>query len=755
MRSVPAKQATLAALAALLGCELVPYERTTATQVSDGGGVTTTASGATPCSDAERDVDGDGYIAARCGGVDCDDANDDIHPGRDEVACNDVDDDCDAQTSDAVDADGDRHSVCDGDCDDENADIYPGNNEVPCNGVDDDCDPLTIDGGVDEDGDGFGVCAECNDDDDTVNPLAPEACGDGVDDNCDGSDLPCTVCGDGNIEAPEVCDDGNTVGGDGCRADCLGSEQCGDGFADLAAGEQCDAPQDGACLGGCVACTCSGGAWGFDEVATAAGLDAINAFDLTGLGAFQAQSVVLSGGLAAGDVNGDGWVDLYTVGSALGQSVLWINQADGTFADATAVSLISKAGPHDAGSLFADFNGDGADDLFVGGVAGTSAALWLNQLDGTFVEATSASGLDAIISSVVGASAADVDGDGDLDLLIGCWATDQWNAEHLWRNDAGVFTPASTTAGLDDLGISGAIAFSFTPIFDHFNGDDHIDLAVASDFGTSRLYLGDGAGAFNDATSGVVSDENGMGTATGDVDNDGDVDWLVTSIWDPNGVPEANWGVSGNRLYLNDGTGQLVDRTDMAGVRKGYWGWGSCMADFDNDGFIDIFHVNGFSIPPSGEFLEDPALLYLNDRDGTFTERAFELNVVERGQGRGVSCVDYDRDGDIDIIVHNNDGPLRLYRNNGVGVGHYLSIRLQMAPPNVAAIGARIELTAGGMTQQRTIKAGGNYASQDPSWAHFGLGAATTIDAVTVRWPDGTTSTPSLAADQHAVVSAP
>ncbi len=724
----------------LAGCELVPLPLRIEASPEDG------------CADA----DGDGHADARCGGDDCRDDAAAIFPGAAEQHCNGVDDDCDPGSYDNPDADGDGVAACDGDCDDADGGRAPGNLELSCNGIDDDCDARTPDDdGSDFDGDGASACLDCHDGNATVYPGAPEICGDAVDQDCDGSAPGCALCGNGVVEDGEACDDGNQLGGDGCRADCRGLEVCGDGLFDPQS-EQCDPPQDGGCIGLCAGCACPGGPWRFEDATAEAGLVAVHAYDPSLLDPFALQSVSVSGGLAAGDIDDDGDVDFYSVGGALGQSALWLNQGDGSFADATSLAGIVPAGPFEAGPLIADVDGDGDDDLLIGGVAGTPLRLYRNQLDGTFADDTAARGLSAVSGNVVSAAMGDSDGDGDLDLALGCWGTPAAEAEHLWRNDAGLFTPAGDAAGLGGLGVVLTRVYSFTPTFDHLNADGWLDVVFASDFGTSRAYLSDGGGGYVDVTSAAISDENGMGSATGDVDGDGDVDWFVSSVWDPNGVAESNWGVSGNRLYLNDGSGVLSDGTSAAGVRRGYWGWASCLADFDNDGHLDIFHVNGFTQPRAAEFFGDPAVLFLSGGDGTFSERAAELGLWETDQGRGVSCSDVDGDGAIDILIHNNLGPLRLWRNNATRVGHHLVVRLSAPPPNARGIGARIALTAGGRTQWRTIRAGSNYASQDPALAHFGLGAATSVDSLVIHWPDGSQSSlEGLAADQGLTVVKP
>jgi hypothetical protein len=477
--------------------------------------------------------------------------------------------------------------------------------------------------------------------------------------------------------------------------------------------------------------------WRFVEVARAAGLDYEHGMD----GGPVAEPHWMSGGVAAGDFDGDGWCDLYVVRGRLGPNLLFRNLGDGSFEEVGAAWGLALEGELGSGPTFADFDGDGRLDLLIGGVGGTPPRLFRNR--GTFFEQiTAASGVVSVrdtFSSAFG----DYDRDGDLDLFLAHWSFGSTLplAPHLWRNDGGGrFEPVDWRVGIAQTYL--ARDLSFTPAFTDLDADGWPDLFVTGDFGTTQVFrnLGrgeDGEVRFAVATSPVISDENGMGLAVGDVDGDLDLDVFVSSIWDPDGNAEGNWGVTGNRLYRNRGDGGFDDATETAGVRAGFWGWGSCFADLDNDGDLDLFHTNGFQAHGADDFHTDPTRLFLNRGDGRFSEHAEALGITDRGQGRGVVCFDYDRDGDVDLFIAQNGGPPLLYRNELPPGAHFLALRLVGVGPNREAIGARVIATAGGRRQLRELRAGSSYLSQDPALVHLGLGGATRADEVEIRWPDG------------------
>ncbi len=474
-----------------------------------------------------------------------------------------------------------------------------------------------------------------------------------------------------------------------------------------------------------------GAVWWFVDATDDAGLHSAHGY--TAAAVTDPQKA--AGGVAAGDFDGDGDTDLYVVAGTAGANALFRNEGDGTFSDVAGPAGVALSGVSGSGPLFFDYDGDGWLDLFVGAVNGDPPVLFHNRGDGTFQDVTASSGL-SFPPQTLSATAGDYDGDGWLDLFLSHWDSPAGGC-HLWHNDGGQgFSCTDAAAGLAGL-VRDVTDRTFTANFVDLNDDGRSDLVVTEDFGQSTVWLNLGGGRFRNATNAVISDQNGMGSAVGDYDGDGDFDWFVSSIRDADGVMEGNWGSSGNRLYRNRGDGTFDDVTDAAGVRDGDWGWGASFADFDNDGLLDLVHVNGW---PQGspQFRGTHARLFMAGPAGRFQDQAAARGFDEHVGGRGVVCFDYDGDGDLDLFVANNGGPHHLWRNEGGrAAGHYLDVRVLGRAPNPFAIGAKIFVSAGGRQQVRDVHAGSNYVSQNPRDAHFGLGAASRVDGVRVVWPDG------------------
>ena len=544
------------------------------------------------------------------------------------------------------------------------------------------------------------------------------------------------------------------------------------------------------------------------------------------------ESVLMSGSVASGDIDGDCDFDLVVDGGE-GVGILIFLNENGEFTQAdNNYGLVS---PADTASFsLTDVNGDGWPDIFYGHMLLKDATLWLNNGRGQFL-VVSDFGFSSI-RKTHNAAFADLDGDGDLDMFTANWDAGQSLVEpHLWYNDGRGYYSARYGTGIE--GSFNERDFTLSPNFADMNGDGHQDLLVASDFLTSHIFTGNGDGTFNDVTDiSVITDENAMGAGIGDIDNDGDLDWFVTNIYDAEIMSgeetraEGNWGATGNRLYRNnsiDGSDILLeDITDAAGVRDGGWGWGVCMKDFNNDGWLDIFHVNGFGYEDSSfnsplfnalqaigftsvmelaiaeynsasslltdlygyfvnfegvnfilggiyesesaliadlkvllegaeilartsqahtEFFGTPARLFMNNKDGSFTEQAFLRGIADTGEGRGIACNDFDRDGDIDIVILNHSGAPSYYENHFRRTldfsDNFLNIRLRGTGGNQYAYGAKVYVTAGSLSQYREMRFENNYISNNAPELHFGLAAHSNIDEVRIEWPDGQTTT--------------
>ena len=481
---------------------------------------------------------------------------------------------------------------------------------------------------------------------------------------------------------------------------------------------------------------------------------------------------VMGGGLAMSDVNKDGFLDLYVVHGLNEKGRLFLN--DGTeFVAAPNNNGINPRGIDNAG-YFIDLDSDGWDDFVSIQYEANFVEIFINDQTGHFAEATASTGI-YMRKPTYSMAAADYDLDGDIDLFFAHWGW-AWTetdpvTEYLWENDgSGFYTdvsdiieiiPSFRVPPLDDF----LAEHSFTPIFADINSDRYPDILLAGDFGSSQVLINNAGASFTDATTDVISDENGMGAAVADYDNDGDLDWFVSSIYHTEKDKNYQGGESGNRLYQNDGNGNFADVTDAAGVRDGDWGWGSCFADFDNDGNVDIFHTNGMrsansldadASDPLFVFFDDPSRLFLSQGDGTFAEQAVALGINHDDQGRGVLCTDYDNDGRVDVLIATNGKSPTIYRNGFNNGNHYLQVDLVGPPGNRKGIGARVIIETATGTQVQEVLLGSNYLSQQPSTLHFGLGGETTVIAVTVSWPDlaGTvTRIENVNSDQRLTIS--
>ncbi len=448
-------------------------------------------------------------------------------------------------------------------------------------------------------------------------------------------------------------------------------------------------------------------------------------------------------GVAAGDYDLDGDTDLYIVGRDSDPNHLYQNQGDGTFEEVGS-SLGVGVRHWGSGPAFGDMDGDGDLDLFVGSVVNNPIYLFenrLNEEEESFVDITPSSLLTIDAQHTISALFFDYDTDGFLDLFLTHWGAN-WapgiDTEFIWRNNGDrTFSSVSIQAGVA-YSSHERFDWSFTPNLTDIDGDGYADFLLASDFVTSEIYLYIGDGKYVRITDrNVIKDQSGMGAAVADFDNDGDMDWFVTSIYNQ----DVGFGNSfGNRLYRNLGGGFWEDATDESGTKNGDWGWGACAADFDQDGLIDLMMVNGWA-EVGKDYNDRPIRFWRNLGNGMeFQEMGETVGMTNDGQGRGLACFDSDGDGDQDVVVVNNsEDHIIYYRNETDNENNYLIVELQGINTNRFGVGARITATTESGDQIRDIGGSNNFVSHNPLEAHFGLGTATSVD-IHVRWPDLTTT---------------
>lgn len=449
-----------------------------------------------------------------------------------------------------------------------------------------------------------------------------------------------------------------------------------------------------------------------------------------------------SGGVVAGDFDGDGRVDL--VFTRLNDNdILYRNRGDGTFEARTSTAGF-RFPTYTNGVVSGDVDNDGDLDLYMTTVGYTRNYLYLNDGAGYFTDAGTSH--PAALASTVkrsgqGASFGDYDGDGYLDLVTGDWGNSVAASQSRLLRNLGAAQPG----GFQDVTVASGInvyrgdrTYRFAPRFVDLDRDGHPDLTFAADFNTSQLFWSNGDGTFTDGTvaAGVGTDLNGMGSTFGDYDSDGDLDWFITNITNDPQHPGPFGGF--NRLYRNDGDRQFTDVTLAAGVRDSRWSWGTTFFDYDNDGDSDLAATNGYN---GAGWTNDRTYLWENT-DGVFQDVSVASGVTDTMQGRGLVHLDYDEDGDLDLLVVNHAAAPILYRNDGGNANHYLRIETQGVVSNRDGIGAWITVTPDlsdpGQQMVWEIDGGSSFVSQNERTAHFGLGSsADPIDLVTIEWPSG------------------
>jgi hypothetical protein len=494
----------------------------------------------------------------------------------------------------------------------------------------------------------------------------------------------------------------------------------------------------------------------FESAAGEVGLVAVHAPDADAMPEIQEW---MTGGLAVGDYNGDGYADLFCVGGGLAPDKLFINDGNGHFTDEAAdwgVAALHMSN----GASAADYDGDGWIDIYVTsfGPSGGPAApgyhrLYHNNGNGSFTNVAGSAGVNYSSFSAAGGYGSawgDYDLDGDLDLFVTTWRA-KVQGNRLYKNEGdGTFTDATT----DALGGAAFVAWGFQPAFADMNGDLYPELLISADFDTSRYFVNNGDGTFDDFTvpSGTGLDENGMGQTIGDVDRDEILDWYVTSVHQAN--PPAGID-NGNMLYMGIGNDVYEERSEAAGCNDGGWGWGTIALDVDHDGWLDLIEVNG---RPAAQWANERAKLFHNLGEAIFEEIAEDSGFDCVGEGRGVVYLDAEQDGDLDVAVCMNESSLEYYRNL-TGTGAWLQVELDTASNPLLApngFGARVEAVVGSVTHVRILNGSPSYLSTSEHVVHFGLDNAVTVDELRVIWPRGQVTTlQGVAVDQRLVIPGP
>jgi hypothetical protein len=477
----------------------------------------------------------------------------------------------------------------------------------------------------------------------------------------------------------------------------------------------------------------------------------------------------LGAGVALFDYDGDGDLDLFVTACsrvvdgavrAAGGPWLFRNDGPGRWADVTGSSGLTYTGWAQAVAV-ADYDADGDLDLFVAHQG--PDVLWRNRGDGTFEDVTGAAGLRGETFWGVGATWGDADGDGWPDLYVTNYLVADplhparpveykpnvpvfagpsvlpGQPDRFWRNRGdGTFEDATAAAGLASPEGKGMAA-----LFADLDDDGRIDLFVTNDTQPNELFRNLGGGKFREdglaaglAVNGQGRPEGSMGIDLADVDGDGRLD-----------LAHTNFRHEGTRLFRNLGGGKFQDISTGTYINVNtlrFVGWGVVLADFDGDGWPDLFQANGHVYPnvPDSDYAQPPFFMR-NLGDGRFEPATGAwgpgLETAAAG-GRSAAAGDLDGDGDLDLVVTTMDGPLRVLINEGTPAHHAVRLRLVGTHPNLEALGARVELRTARRSHVGQVRRGGSFLAAPDVALHFGLGDADRIDRLSVRWPDGTTA---------------
>ncbi len=486
-------------------------------------------------------------------------------------------------------------------------------------------------------------------------------------------------------------------------------------------------------------------------------------------------------GICVADFDGDGWQDIYFVNGRdlynrgiVVRNALYRNNGDGTFTDVTEKAGVPGTG-YGLGCVWGDYDNDGFPDLFVTQYGRN--VLYHNNGNGTFADVTDKAGVAGMESGTFhsGATFFDYDRDGRLDLYVGSYvnmgdrrycdlgvvqsscppSVYRGSPDALYHNNGdGTFTNVTVKAKIyqpegKNLSVGAG----------DYDNDGWPDLFVANDGLSAYLYHNQHDGTFKEIglDSGMAFTGQGVTMAAmcislGDFNNDG---WFDLYI--------SDFQRSSDHIWQNDGKGFFDEVSDQSGLTRAthdVLSFGGGFFDYDNDGWLDIFIANGHVYPEveqatPGIHYKQLNSLFHNEHNGKFVDvsrsagNGFQTPYV----GRGVAFADFDNDGFVDVVVANNgDVPLLLHNSGGNG-NHFLNFRLVGTRSNRDAMGARIRVVTGGVSQIREIEGGGSYLSQSDLRANFGLGKTARAETVEVKWPSGLQQTfRNVGADKFYVI---
>jgi len=478
---------------------------------------------------------------------------------------------------------------------------------------------------------------------------------------------------------------------------------------------------------------------------------------------------VMGGGAAFLDYNGDGNLDILLVrGSTIerfrqggGDPVCALYRGDGRghFVDVTEAAKLNARG-WGMGVAVADYDNDGRDDIFITGYGRNF--LYHNRGDGSFEEAAAQAGVEKTTWSL-GAAFADLDRDGNLDLYVANYI--EYPLDRLPKRDAScnyrgfpVFCGPRGLPGARDAlylgdgkghfrdvtaerGIDPEKSYGLGVVIADYDNDGWPDIFVANDLQANLLYRNLGRGKFEEVAVGAGAafsedgiEEGSMGVDFGDFNNDGWLDLYYT-----------NSSYQTNTLLDNNHDGSFTNVTNPAGHGQStylYVGWGTAFADLDNDGWEDLFVVNGHLYPEADRFAmgleyKQRSLLFFNQGGKTFREAGLQLGLNQLWKSRGLAIGDYDNDGKPDLLINNLDDAPVLLHNASPNGNHWLLVRCVGSQSNRSGVGARLTLRTGQSQQIREIKAGTSYLSSNDLRVHFGMGSNNRADLLEIRWPSG------------------